>query len=202
MTDVCPYKPCGSKEECLGCCNDPEHRDMSLESFVDMCFYHKVCNMCRHYDSKADLPGHESQCKRLDHKHLRFWKPWFKSYDCNGPVCSDFTPAERCLFLYRHWKPEFNLPPEDDEKVALVVDGDREIMWHVRALDFFYGDHINEDGSLCWTDKVYYKQSKSNPIGYVCLQEYPDGRICYYNTDKPYTKNQKKESEHEDSCCC
>ncbi len=73
-----------------------------------MCLYdenpHIGCGDCKYFRINADRE--ESLCKRIDHKATKFYRPWFKSYDCGqmtGIICSDFTPAERCKYLYEHW---------------------------------------------------------------------------------------------------
>ena len=176
----CPYKPCGSNDNCIGCCYDPEQRTMSKEMFWDMnC--HLGCGDCKHCNPSADLEGVESKCKRLDHKHLQFAVPWFKSYDCgqqNSSICSDFEPNEWELWLYRHWKPEFL----EEEKgkgsstipryVGLCIDKDQSVRYFVKAEDFYYGTFLNEDGSLKWIKKMYYKQSRKSPIGYKLITEW------------------------------
>ena len=181
MSEIkCPYKPCGSNENCIGCMYDPQKRNMSKEKFWDMnC--HLGCGDCKYCNPKGDMDNIESPCKRIDHKHLQFAVPWFKSYDCgqgSGGICSDFEPNEWQLWLYRHWKPEFK-----DKKyrkgssilprtVALCIDKDQSVRYHVYAKDFYYNTFRNEDGSLKWIYKEYYKQSRKSPMGYKLVREY------------------------------
>ena len=183
----CPYKPCGSNESCIGCIYDPEKREMTYELFCEQWNYIK-CEECIYYNSIADLDGVESSCKRLDHKHIRFYTPWFKSYDCNGCICSEFKPQKWIKWLYNHWKPEFNVAPSKNKTITLVLDKNRDIGYVVRYIDFFNGDFLNEDGTLKWVYKWYYVRTKKSPTGYECLREYPNGEIYINNTDRLWRK--------------
>lgn len=171
---TCPYKPCGSNENCIGCNLDPEKRIMSSEMFWDMnC--HLGCGDCKYCNVKADLDGEESTCKRIDHKHIQFAKPYFKSYDCgqrSAILCSDFEPNEWELWLYRHWKREFLGKVSTDGYIGLCLDKDQSVRYFVTKEDFFYNTFLNEDGSLKWKKKMYYKQSRKSPIGYELIIEW------------------------------
>lgn len=49
---------------------------------------------------------HFHDCKRIDHKIVRFAVPWFKSYDngqFRGCICSEFEPADWCVYAKAHW---------------------------------------------------------------------------------------------------
>lgn len=177
----CPYKPCGSNINCIGCCYDPEKRPMTKEMFWDM-NSHLGCGDCKYCDPKGDMDSIKSSCKRIDHKHYQFAVPWFKSYDCGqlgGGVCADFEPNEWELWLFRHWKPEFinkeygmmgsSCKPRT---VSLCIDKNQSIRYHVYAEDFFNNTFKNEDGSLKWIYKEYYKRSKKSSIGYELVKEY------------------------------
>lgn len=176
----CPYLPCGSNENCIGCCYDPQERPMTKEMFWDAnC--HLGCGDCKYCNPSADMDSIESPCKRIDHKHIQFAVPWFKSYDCgqrSGGICSDFEPNEWELWLYRHWKSEF----KDIEHgkgsstipryVGLCLDKDQSIRYYVNADDFYNNTFKESDGSLKWVKKEYYKQSRKSPIGYVLVTEW------------------------------
>ena len=174
----CPYKPCGSNINCLGCIHDPEKRPMDIETFKD-CNSHLGCGDCRFCDPKGDMDSIESPCKRIDHKHYQFAVPWFKSYDCGQLghcICSDFEPKRSNLWLYRHWKPEFikeyDKSPTSDETISLCIDKDQSVRYHINFKDFFYNTFKNKDGSLKWIYKMYYKRSKESAIGYKLVKEY------------------------------
>ena len=182
----CPYKPCGANDEnCPGCVHDPQRRTISQEQFYDAVGF-LDCRSCRHYVVNADLPHVESKCKRLDHKHLKFQKPTFQSYCCVGMCCADYEPAEIWRWLHRHWNAKFLRKPTASQTIGIVEDSDFEHPLAIRYDDFFYNRFVNDDGSLKWVSKTYYKRSKSSPFGYVLLTEYPDGHIVRYHTDEDY----------------
>lgn len=175
---VCPYKPCGSDSNCLGCMYDPEERPIKSEMFMDMCC-HLGCGDCKHCNPKGDMDSVESPCRRIDHKHFQFAVPWFKSYDCgqqNGIVCRDFEPNEWSLWLFRHWNSayldEIYNRINDDKCIGLCIDKDQSIRYYVRQKDFFNNTFKNKDGSLKWIYKMYYKRSKESATGYKLVKEY------------------------------
>jgi hypothetical protein len=119
----------------------------------------------------------QSQCKRLDHKTIQFRTPTFKSYDCNGRICSDFRPSPNYKFFYNNWHDRYIrfYVPKEHETIALRVKGESEVDYHVSYLDFFNNTFKNEDGSLKWLYKEYYIQSRYSPFGYLLIKEFPDG---------------------------
>lgn len=166
---------------------------MDYDEFRDvMC--HWNCDNCKHCNPKADLDGVVSTCKRLDHKRYSFAKAPFASYDCgqrNGFVCGDFEPVEWQKWLAEHWDSKFlnehRNRIRDDATVSICIDHDWDVKYQVLAKDFFDGTFINEDGSLKWVRKGYYKRSKTSPIGYVYVYEYTDG-TREYGANKPLRK--------------
>ena len=178
---ICPFKPCGSHESCPGCIYDPEKREIDREEFLDN-WYLRSCRDCQHC--------HDGNCKRLDHKKYKLSKRWFSVYDPgNGYLCSDFEPFDGWLWLHRHWKPEFLKHPDPNSKryVSLTLDGDNSVWYYVKYVDYFYGNHITEDGSYKWVFKSYMKKTRKceeYPLGYVLVNEYPDGSIYKNGTDK------------------
>lgn len=172
---ICPYQPCGSHTSCIGCMYDPQGRKMTFEQFDEQ--NHRVtCGDCKFCNPSADLDSVESTCKRLDHKHIKFAVPYFKSYDCgqlSGFLCSDFQPKESCRWLHRHWQPEFiheKAKQREGGTIALCLDGDTSIRYYVDGMDFFYGRFV-ENGELKWIKKQYYKRSKESTIGYKLITE-------------------------------
>ena len=145
---------------------------------------HLGCGDCEYCNSKADMDGVESQCKRIDHKHLQFAVPWFKSYDCgqlSGITCADFKPLEIRKWLYEHWVSiddymrayeEIEGKPYVRGYLGLCIDKDTSVRYYVNYKDFFYNKFLNEDGSLKWVKKCYYKRSKKSPTGYELVWEY------------------------------
>ena len=169
MNIKCPYlkdNKCGYNENCVGCINDPHKRPMSYSDFRDN-HCHLVCNDCKHCGKN---------CKRLDHNHYCFAKPIFKSYDAgNGSICSDFEPNEWELWLFRHWQSNYINDYRNSIKptanINLCINKDFEKRYSVNYLQFFDNDFKNQDGSLKWIKKGYYKQCRSG-FGYKYVYEY------------------------------
>lgn len=130
------------------------------------------CGQCKYFKVNADRE--DSTCKRLDHKHIQFAVPWFKSYDCgqfSGTVCKDFEPSDTVKWLKEHWVSYEDYYDGDKPTgtISLVLDGNTAIRYKVLKEDFVNGTFINKDGSLKWIEKEFYrkvKKSKKNPIGY------------------------------------
>ena len=136
--------------------------------------YH--CGSCKYYHN----------CKRIDHQAIQFAKPWFKTYDRNqfsGCVCSDFEPAEWCVYACKAWMGfEYYWPryveqwlPYKNTSVLIyfTLNGDTSIRYGVKLLDFVYGNMI--DGNILKaSEKVYYKKVKSG-FGYKLIKEKIDG---------------------------
>lgn len=156
--------------------NDDEIVDGSLQ---DMC-YHVGCGYCKYCDPCANMEGQESRCKRLDHKHIQFAVPWFKSYDCgqlSAIMCADFKPVKWSKYLYEHWTSPIDYAANGDESrirgyVGLCLDGDQSVRYYVTMKDFWFNTFTNPDGSLKWVKKMYYKQSRSSPTGYKLITEW------------------------------
>lgn len=130
------------------------------------------CSQCAHFGR---------HCKRVDHKHIMFSKPWFYSYhsgEDNKLVCRDFTPADYCRWLKDNWVSyddyfSGEVPYRDRETIALCLDGDFSVRHHVLASDFIKGTHLDPEGNLRWVEKTYYKISRTSPTGYQLVHEYP-----------------------------
>lgn len=138
-----------------------------------------TCIDCQYYNANADLDRVESTCKRLDHKRIKFYKPWFMSYHCgeqNTKICRDFIPNGVYKYLKEHWT-DFNDwigEISERETVALVLDDDFSVMYCVRYKDFAESTFLDEDGNLEWVEKVSCKRrkvSEKNPIGYELVHE-------------------------------
>lgn len=139
------------------------------------------CRECKHFNAKADMNGVESTCKRLDHKHLRFAKKIFQSYDCgchDTHTCSDFEPDEKKVpWLYNHWNEvkEQIIPYGEFETIELNVDGNTDVRYVIWANDFYNNTFINKDGSLKWVYKYYQVPSRSSVTHYDIVYETADG---------------------------
>ena len=155
--------------------SDDEIKDGSLQ---DEC-YHVGCGSCKPFNCRAELEGVESTCRRLDHKHLRFAVPWFKSYDFgqqSAIMCADFEPSENFKYLDEHWTSPIDYAANGDEnrirgKVYLCIDGDQSVRYAVSMHDFWFNTFRNDDGSLKWVEKMYYKRSRSSQTGYELVRE-------------------------------
>ena len=146
---------------------------MTLETFMDewCCLQH---GQCKHFNVRANLPGVQSTCKKLDHKHVKFAVPWFKSYDCGqtaSHICKEFEPADTQVWLKNYWSPSFLGYYAPEGIVWLTLDDDTSIRYGVPAKDFYEGTFMNDDGSLKWIKKQYYKRSRKSPIGYELVTE-------------------------------
>lgn len=139
---------------------------MNIEKFRDE-WCQITCGDCEYFNIRADLDGVVSTCKRLDHKHLKFAKPWFKSYDCGQSrlaSCSDFKYGGVSPIL----KKQFPLVGIDkyltdkqkyDGYVWLVVDNDTSIRYAVNRKDFYNNTFLTDSGNLKWIKREYYKRS-------------------------------------------
>lgn len=144
-------------------------------------FSNLTCGMCKHFKVDAEQTNVVSTCKRIDHKHLRFWHPYFKSYDCGqfgSHVCNEFEPATWIKNLYERWEGWDAYWGDEDpygkKRVGLYIDGNREVMYIVPYKDFAEGTFV-EGGYLKWTEKKYMVQARSSPIGYKLITECNNG---------------------------
>lgn len=135
------------------------------------------CRTCIYFSAKADFPNNISRCKRLDHKKLKFAKPYFKSYDCgmfNARICRDYHPNFNLIpALAKYWTctDDYVGYIPSANTVDLVQDSNFDVRYAVPYADFYNGTHINKDGSLKWVEKTYYKVNRKSPIGYELIHE-------------------------------
>ena len=139
---------------------------------------HLRCIDCAFFNIRADLPGEVSQCKRIDHKLIRFAVPWFKSYDCNGPICADFKPRNPEYADLRNWTNYDDWAMAREHRLSgfiwFTINNDTHIRYGVPVRLFVYGGMV--DGSILKaTRKRYYKRSRKSPIGYELITEEIDG---------------------------
>lgn len=138
-----------------------------------------TCGQCKYFQVDADLENKKSICKRIDHKHIKFAKPWFKSYDCGqtwGTPCRDFQPADWCIWLKKHWVSYDDYCQDREPKgtVCFCVDNDFSVRYAVKTEDFVDGKMFDENGNLKWIGKMYYAQrrdKKKFPTGYELVYE-------------------------------
>ena len=138
------------------------------------------CGHCKYFNVKADMEGVESTCKRLDHKHLRFAKKIFKCYDCGQTqttTCADFEPGDIAVWLKDHWSEIDIIPYKDTDVILLNVDGNADVRYAVKAIDFYNNTFLNTDGTLKWIYKYYSVQSRDSWTGYKTVYEYPSDNL-------------------------
>ena len=162
---------------------------MNIQHIDDSCARF-CCGNCEHYKHPYD-----GGCqKRIDHKRVKFAKPWFKSYDGNqhrGTPCSDFVPSalnvceskrwttfdDYWLLYVRDWLPYSNT----EVLTYFTLGDDTSIRYGVRLLDFVYGNMF--DGAILKAvEKMYYKRrnrTKENSFGYELIREKIDGVEVY-----------------------
>ena len=141
------------------------------------------CGTCAYFKVNADMPNVESTCKRIDHKNVQFYRPWFKSYDCNqfsGTICSDFIPADWCIAAKKNWdgfenywksyKKYWNTRT-DSAGCSFFLDRNTDVGYRVKLTDFVFGTMYNEDGTLKAYEKFYQKQSRKSPTGWNLITE-------------------------------
>ena len=146
---------------------------------------HLGCGDCKYHQPDAQYRD-DTTCKRLDHKHLQFAVPWFKSYDAgqmNAVTCAEFEPKPIAKWLCDHWV-SIQDYMESYERVegkkylhghiGLCIDGDQSVRYYVKRSDFFNGTFVDSDGNLRWEFRKYYKQSRKSPTGYYLVTEERD----------------------------
>lgn len=144
---------------------------------------HYFCGDCKYFNVRADMDGVQSTCKRINHKTIQFYRPWFKSYDCgqhSGTVCCEFEPSERNVYAKEHWdgfenywnsyKKYWNTRTDSDG-CSFFLDGNTDVGYRVKLTDFVFGTMYNEDGTLKAYERFYQKQSRKSPTGWTLITE-------------------------------
>lgn len=140
------------------------------------------CRNCKFWNINADR--NDSICKRFDHKQIKVFTPYFKSYTCgeNHVICADFEPKhpeyadmKEWTNFEDFWKVYQKVWLTDCEKrgIAVTLNGDTKVMYIVPLERFLYGTMI-EDGRLMAIKKKYYKQTRSG-FGYKLITEEING---------------------------
>lgn len=132
---------------------------------VDDC-PHFMCRHCAKWKVNADMG--ECTCPKLDHKKIKLYKPYFKTYDCGAHhiICSEFVPSnpdykdfEDWTNFEDYWKIFKEVWLTDNYKshgVAVVLNGNYEIIYYVPLNVWLYGDLV-VNGRLQATIKAYHK---------------------------------------------
>lgn len=148
------------------------------------------CGDCVHFSFKI---GAEATCPMIDHEHIKFYHPYFKSYD-NGEfmnlVCPKFEPNSIAKWLREHWC-GVDAYYTDKEKtkgnMSFFVDGDEDAIYQVPVALWWRGEHMDSQGNLRWVLKTYMKRvrkSEKNSLGWVLLDERPDGTVYRHGTQE------------------
>lgn len=168
---VCPYKPCGENQNCIGCIHDPQQRLMTKEQFNEEC-WRLSCANCAHRNREVGNTI-ESHCKRIDGIDTAI-TGLSTSQIAKDILCSDFEPDDIKKWMYRHWQPEFLPLPEENKYVPLRIKDD-VTHYAVAYTDFYHNTFKNDDGSLKWVFKMYRNKDNKRIV------EYPDGSKEYFN---------------------
>ncbi len=131
-----------------------------------------TCGMCKHFKVRADIDGEDSNCKRLDHKKVRFHEPWFKSYDCGQfgqKICGDFNPDfSSAPALEKLWLGIDAYVGEipDKELIGLRLKRDPDKIYRVKYKEFYDGSF--SDGKTIRVFGTFeQKRSPKSPTGYM-----------------------------------
>lgn len=129
------------------------------------------CGDCKYFRINADR--NESLCKRIDHKKIKFYMPWFASYDCGQTmhiVCSDFEPVEWHMYACKTWTCF-----EDywrQYKETWLPYGD--IGTTLGFMDFINGTMV-KNGVLKAVERMYFKHNVNCTTNYELIHEKING---------------------------
>jgi hypothetical protein len=146
-------------------------------------WYEVNCRHCKYsqytetFQNKKSII--QSECKRIDHNHIRFANPCFIGHACGGNLSrcgSDFEPSPGLPWLYNHWDKIDIMLPKENAVIPFTLDRDTSIWYYVKYLDFYNNTFLNPDGTLKWAYKMYYKKAR-NILGYGLMREYADGKV-------------------------
>lgn len=143
------------------------------------------CGMCSRFCIWMGTEGHDGRCgktehcTRIDHRTIRFYTPWFKSYDCGcyyPYVCRDFEPADWCVWLKAHWRgwndywgaDVLDAVKKDKHAfIPLVLAGNSDgWCYHVHLWDWWENTFRNADGTLAW-----FERWRSPARGYIPIKQ-------------------------------
>lgn len=123
------------------------------------------CKDCKFYKCNAECDNVISECKRADHKHIKFYHPWFVSYNCGEVhhICNDFEPKHPDWNYMKEYKGIDDylnkFPIKESDITWFWIDGNTEIEYGVPTMAFWDGSMM-KDGELNATKMRYYKKSK------------------------------------------
>lgn len=136
------------------------------------------CSWCKYFSNG---------CKRVDGKKINFAKSPFSCEPCCPYVCCDFELQDYRIYAKQNWIDfetywkeylECWLPKRKLEtmNVYFTLNGDDDVRYGVRILDYIYGNMYTEDGRLNVVEKMYYRQTR-NGFGYKLIRENIDNGI-------------------------
>jgi hypothetical protein len=71
--------------------------------------------------------------------------------------------------------------------MSFFVDGDEGTIYQVPVVLWWRGEHMDSQGNLRWVLKTYMKRvrkSEKNSLGWVLLDERPDGTVYRHGTQE------------------
>lgn len=126
-----------------------------------------MCIHCSKWCVNADRKN--GSCPKLDHKKVKFYKPYFKCYDCgmHHIICSQFTPRNPDHPDFQNWtnfdeywkvyEQAWLTSTTKTRGVPFVLDDNYDIMYFVPLETWLYGE-IVQNGVLMATTRAYHKQ--------------------------------------------
>lgn len=129
------------------------------------------CKDCIHATHK--------DCPRIDFEKIQFAKPFFKCESRSlGIPCSAFLPSEHHVVACSKWNGFWDwwgkyvdtwLPYKNTKRlVYFTLNKDNSVWYGVPLMDYL-------QGKLCAVEKMYCKQSRKSPVGYVIVHEKLNG---------------------------
>lgn len=144
------------------------------------------CRDCKYFGLIDDFNAQHNRkvsCKNMD--YVKYWisVPWFCSH-CTGEnklICRQFVPSS-----YKIWLNQRFTCPDDfvsyqithgyldfhKSKVPFIKAGNRNVTYDIYYRDFYYRTYENEDGSLKYARKSFFKKYKKNgTCSYLLVHE-------------------------------
>lgn len=144
-----------------------------------------ACGDCKYFKINGDRE--HSPCKKIDHKTVKFHKPWFKSYDCgmHHLICGEFEPKHpeyadiknKWTNFADFWKVYEKVWLTSSSRIngiPFILNDNFDVAYYVPLETFLYGKVV-ENGILNATRKSYLKQTRASPTGYTRINEEING---------------------------
>lgn len=144
-----------------------------------------MCNDCRYFCLIADKFPEKNRCPNMDYTKYWFYAPYFTAH-CTGEhsnICRHFKPSSVCKWLSERFTSAddymlYQIRNDEhnrliNSKVAFFKAGDRKTeAFHIRYLDFYFGQYLDKTGNLKAVDKFYYKNDRSRSAGTMLVTEW------------------------------